>query len=88
MGAPAPGARTARTTAAAPATSSASAASAASAETAAEEQPADDVVAEAATPLGADPVRYIAAGVLSIVAVALALAIAVVSQPRRPRRTH
>lgn len=32
--------------------------------------------------------RYIAAGVLSIVAVVLALAIAVVAQPRRPRRTH
>lgn len=82
MGAPASGARTARTTSAAPATS------AASAETTPEDQPAGDAVVEAATPLGSDPARYIAAGVLSIVAVALALAIAVVAQPRRPRRTH
>lgn len=32
--------------------------------------------------------RYVAAGILSIIAVALALAIAVVAQPRRPRHTH
>jgi hypothetical protein len=50
---------------------------------------ADEAVADATVGAATGPSpRYVAAGILSLVAVALALGIAVVSQPRRPRRTH
>ncbi|WP_146070806.1 hypothetical protein [Arthrobacter sp. B1805] len=48
---------------------------------------AESIVTEAQISAG-PPLRYLAAGILSIVAAVLALAIAVVSQPRRRRRTH
>lgn len=49
----------------------------------------EDAVAEAEARTGdALSARYVAAGILSLVAVALALGIAVVSQPRRKRHTH
>jgi hypothetical protein len=51
--------------------------------------PADEAFAAPAAQVETGPpLRYVAAGILSIVAVALALGVAVVSQPRRTRRTH
>lgn len=51
--------------------------------------PTEDAVAEAEARTGDGlSARYVAAGILSLVAVALALGIAVVSQPRRKRHTH
>lgn len=51
-------------------------------------QTEEAVAAGEVPPSAGPPLRYVAAGILSIVAVALALGIAVVSQPRRSRRTH
>jgi hypothetical protein len=52
-------------------------------------QPQAEAVAETQTrTAGGPPLRYVAAGVLSLVALGLAIAIAVVAQPRRSRRTH
>ncbi|WP_326963852.1 hypothetical protein [Arthrobacter sp. PL16] len=59
------------------------------ADSTAAQPPADEAFAAPAAQVETGPpLRYVAAGILSIVAVALALGVAVVSQPRRTRRTH